>query len=58
MRQYPAGDTIIDSFQKSWYLASIAWILFTLVITHGIKVFQKNIGVNEENCNSEICYLE
>jgi len=40
-RQYPEGDTIIDSFQKPWYLASIAWILFTLVVTHGIKIFQK-----------------
>jgi len=40
-RQHLAGDTTIDSFQNPWYLASISWILFTLVVTHGIKVFPK-----------------
>jgi len=24
MRQHPAGDTMIDSYQNPWYLASIA----------------------------------
>jgi len=42
-RQHPAGDTITDSFQNPWYLTSITWILFTLVVTHGIKVFQKTL---------------
>ena len=42
-RQHPAGDTMIDCFQNPWYLASIAWILFALVVTHGIKVFQKTL---------------
>jgi len=44
MKQHPAGHTIIDPFQNSWYLVSMASILFTLVVTHdGINVFQKNI---------------
>jgi len=34
---------MIDSFQSAWFLAAIAWILFTLVVTHGIKVFQKTL---------------
>jgi len=34
------SDTINDSFQNQWYVASIAWILFTLEIIRGIKVFQ------------------
>jgi len=53
-RQHLAGDTTIDSFQNPWYLASISWILFTLVVTHGIKVFPKNMVVNAENASLQM----